>query len=188
MSGTILVPGGAGFVGCNLVDSLLQDGHHVIVCDALTSLGSELDLAWLRTRHHRVEFIRRDVRDFEKLRDVACDADVIYHFAPHVAVTASLADPVNDFEVNALGTFNVLEAGRLSDRRPTIVFTSTNKVSGGLEDVVVSERETRYEFQDLPHGISESRPLDFHSPYGCSKRTGDQYVREPSLAAGMAIG
>ena len=178
MNGTILVTGGAGFVGCNLVDSLLQDGHHVIVFDALTRPGSERNLAWLRARHQRVEFMRGDVRDFEKLLNVARDADVIYHFAAQVAVTASLLDPANDFEVNALGTFNVLEAGRLSDRRPTIVFTSTNKVYGGLEDIIVIERETRYEFQDLSQGISESRPLDFHSPYGCSKGTGDQYVRD----------
>jgi len=178
MNGTILVTGGAGFVGCNLVDSLLQDGHHVIVFDALTRPGSELNLAWLQTRHRGVEFIRGDVRDLEKLVDVARDADVIYHLAAQVAVTTSVVDPANDFEVNALGTFHVLEAGRLSDRRPTIVFTSTNKVYGSLEDVVVRERETRYEFHDLSHGISESRPLDFHSPYGCSKGTGDQYVRD----------
>src|SRR5262249_39260241 len=106
--------------------------------------------------------------------------DVIYHFAAQVAVTTSVVDPGVDFEVNALGTFNVLEAARLGNRRPTLIFTSTNKVYGGIEYVVVAERPRRYAFQDLPHGIPESQALDFHSPYGCSKGAGDQYVRDYS--------
>lgn len=178
MRQTTLVTGGAGFVGCNLVDSLLHDGHHVIVFDALSRPGSELNLEWLRTRHPAVRFVHGDVRDFEAVCDVAQDADVIYHFAAQVAVTTSVEDPATDFDINARGTFNVLEAARLSGRRPTIVFTSTNKVYGGIEDVVVRERDTRHEFQDFPEGISESQPLDFHSPYGCSKGAGDQYVRD----------
>src|SRR5262249_50328517 len=101
-----------------------------------------------------------------------------YHLAGQVAVTTSVEDPRNDYEVNALGTFNLLEAARLGGRRPTVVFTSTNKVYGGMEDVGVVERSTRYEYRDLPHGVPETQPLDFHSPYGCSKGAADQYVRD----------
>jgi CDP-paratose 2-epimerase len=178
MKRTTLVTGGAGFVGSNLVDSLLHDGERVIVFDALSRPGSELNLEWLRTRHPAVRFVHGDVRDFDALCEVVQEADVIYHFAAQVAVTTSVEDPAADFDINARGTFNVLEAARLSGRRPMIVFTSTNKVYGGIEDVVVDERETRHELRDLPDGISEEQPLDFHSPYGCSKGAGDQYMRD----------
>jgi len=178
MKGTILVTGGAGFVGSNLVDSLLQEGAHVVVFDALARPGSEANLAWLQTRHPSVEFVHGDVRDFDAVNEVGRRADVIYHFAAQVAVTTSVTDPTTDFQVNALGTTNVLEAARLSNRQPTVIFTSTNKVYGGIEDVTVAETPTRYYFQELPHGISESQPLDFHSPYGCSKGAADQYVRD----------
>ena len=185
MKGTILVTGGAGFVGCNLVDSLLQDGHHVVVFDALARAGSELNLAWLQTRHPTVEFVHGDVRDFDAIKEVGRRADVIYHFAAQVAVTTSVTDPTTDFQVNALGTTNVLEAARLSNRQPTVIFTSTNKVYGGIEDVTVAETPTRYHFQEFPHGISESQPLDFHSPYGCSKGAADQYVRDYARIYGL---
>src|SRR5262249_4329311 len=104
--------------------------------------------------------------------------DLIYHLAGQVAVTTSVADPTTDFDVNALGTFNVLEAARRSGRNPTLVFTSTNKVYGGIEDVVVVERPSRYEFQDYHDRIYEAQPLDFHCAYGCSKGAADQYVRD----------
>jgi len=178
MKRTTLVTGGAGFVGCNLVDSLLHDGHQVIIFDALSRPGSELNLGWLQTRHPVVQFVHGDVRDVEAVCEVAQGVDVIYHFAAQVAVTTSVEDPGTDFDINARGTFNVLEAARLGGRRPTVIFTSTNKVYGGIEDVVVRERETRHEFNDFPDGISEFQPLDFHSPYGCSKGAGDQYVRD----------
>src|SRR5712692_1332132 len=185
MKGTILVTGGAGFVGSNLVDSLLQDGHKVIVFDALSRAGSQLNLTWLQTHHPTVEFVHGDVRDFDAVNKVGRRADVIYHFAAQVAVTTSVTDPTTDFEVNALGTFNVLEAARLSNRQPTVIFTSTNKVYGGIEDVTVAETPTRYHFQEFPHGISESQPLDFHSPYGCSKGAADQYVRDYARIYGL---
>jgi CDP-paratose 2-epimerase len=178
MKRTTLVTGGAGFVGCNLVASLLDDGQRVTVFDSLSRPGSELNLEWLRARHPVVEFVHGDVRDDEAVCDAARDADVIYHLAAQVAVTTSVEDPTRDFDINARGTFNVLEAARRGGHRPTIVFTSTNKVYGGIEDVVVRERDTRHEFQDLSNGISESQPLDFHSPYGCSKGAADQYVRD----------
>jgi CDP-paratose 2-epimerase len=179
MSGrTVVVTGGAGFVGSNLVDSLLQDGHDVVVFDSLARPGSERNLAWLQARYPRVQFVKGDVRDSKAVQKVIGCGDVIYHLAAQVAVTTSVTDPSTDFAVNALGTFNVLEAARLGKRRPTLVLTSTNKVYGGIEDVVVAERENRYEFRDALHGIPESQRLDFHSPYGCSKGAADQYVRD----------
>jgi len=180
MGRTILVTGGAGFVGSNLVDDLLRDGWSVTIFDALSRPGSELNLAWLLSRvaNGQLRYVQGDVRDFNALRQAAPDAEVIYHLAGQVAVTSSVTDPRTDFEINAQGTLNVLEVARLSHRRPIVVFTSTNKVYGGMEDVAVTERQTRYEYRDFPLGIAESRALDFHSPYGCSKGAGDQYVRD----------
>lgn len=182
-----LVTGGAGFIGSNLVDSLLRDGQNVAIFDSLARPGTERNLNWLRTEHGdgRLRFVHGDVRDFESVRAAAQDADVIYHLAAQVAVTSSVADPRTDFDVNALGAFNVLEAARLSGRSPVVVFSSTNKVYGGMEDVAVVERESRYEYRDFSYGISESQPLDFHSPYGCSKGAADQYVRDYARIYGL---
>jgi len=137
-------------------------------------------MAWLRSRygHSQLHCIQGDVRNFEAVQAAVREADVIYHLAGQVAVTSSVIHPRSDFEINALGTLNVLEAARLSGRQPILIFTSTNKVYGGMEDVVVVEEDTRYEYRDFPHGIPESRPLDFHSPYGCSKGAMDQYVHD----------
>jgi CDP-paratose 2-epimerase len=156
----------------------LDDGYHVTVFDSLARPGSELNIEWLHALYvdKRLNFIKGDVRDFDAVMGAVRRADEIYHLAAQVAVTTSVDDPRTDFEVNALGTLNVLEAVRQSGRRPPIVFTSTNKVYGGLEDVRILQTGTRYEFRDLPFGIPESRPLDFHSPYGCSKGAADQYV------------
>src|SRR5262245_24762953 len=175
-----LVTGGAGFVGSNLTSSLLRDGCQVTVFDALSRKGVEQNLAWLHEQsgHGRLRAVKADVRDFAAIREAASDADVIFHLAGQVAVTSSVENPREDYEGNALGTFNVLEAARLSGRRPIVLFTSTNKVYGGMEDVAVEERTTCYEYRDLPYGVCEARPLDFHSPYGCSKGAADQYVRD----------
>ena len=175
----VLITGGAGFIGSNLTHRLVAEGHQVVVYDNLSRPGADKNVAWLRAEHGEGwKLTQADVRDAETLRRAAADADVIYHLASQVAVTTSVHDPRHDFEVNALGTFNVLEAARLSDRRPIVVYASTNKVYGGMEDVAVVEQETQYAYRDYPHGISEAYPLDFHSPYGCSKGTGDQYVRD----------
>jgi CDP-paratose 2-epimerase len=183
----ILVTGGAGFVGSHLVESLLLDGYEVTVFDALLRSGSQLNIAWLRDRYSnsRLTFIEGDIRDFGAVRTAVRGADVIYHLAGQVAVTSSVSDPRNDFEINARGTLNVLEAARQSGRRPPIVFTSTNKVYGGLETVLMLEGERRYRYRDLPYGIPETQPLDFHSPYGCSKGAADQYVRDYSRIYGL---
>src|SRR5713101_4094839 len=187
MKETVLVTGGAGFVGSNLVSSLLRDGHRVTVLDSLARRGSEQNLAWLRSQavDGIFRFIHGDVRNPDDARSAAKDADVIYHLAGQVAVTTSVDDPRTDFETNALGTLNVLEAARLSGRRPTFVFTSTNKVYGSMEEVAVTEGTKSYAYRDFPDGISESQPLDFHSPYGCSKGAGDQYVRDYGRIYGL---
>ena len=180
MKANVLVTGGAGFVGSNLTANLLRDGFDVTVVDGLLRGGSQHNLAWLRAQDSsgRLTFVQGDVRDFETMCHAAKDADIIYHFAAQVAVTSSVEDPRTDFECNALGTFNVLEAARRSGRRPIFVFTSTNKVYGNMEELETAERPTRYEYVDHPYGVPESQPLDFHSPYGCSKGAADQYVRD----------
>jgi CDP-paratose 2-epimerase len=180
------VTGGAGFVGSNLTKSLADDGFEVTVFDSLARPGSERNLEWLRgVAGPGLRVVEADVRDPDAVRAAAADADVIFHLAAQVAVTSSVDDPRSDFEVNALGTFNVLEAARSSGRRPTVVFTSTNKVYGGMEDVEIAERPTRYEYAGLPTGVPESRGLDFHSPYGCSKGAADQYVRDYARIYGL---
>jgi CDP-paratose 2-epimerase len=174
-----LITGGAGFIGSNLAHRLIGAGHQVVVYDNLSRPGATKNLAWLRATHgERWALIQADVRDFARMREAAAGADVIYHLASQVAVTTSVQDPRHDFEVNALGTFNVLEAARLSQQRPVVMYASTNKVYGGMEGVAVVETGSGYAYRDYPHGIPESHPLDFHSPYGCSKGAGDQYARD----------
>jgi CDP-paratose 2-epimerase len=174
-----LVTGGAGFVGSNLTAALAESGERVVVYDNLSRRGAEKNYTWLeREWGKRLDFMRADIRDLDTLKEAVREVEVIYHLAGQVAVTTSVLDPRPDFEVNALGTFNVLEAARLSGKKPVVVFTSTNKVYGGMEDVEVEEGEKRYGFKNQPYGVSENRPLDFHSPYGCSKGAADQYVRD----------
>lgn len=181
-----LITGGAGFIGSNLAHRLIGQGHDVILYDDLSRQGAAKNLAWLREEHaSSFELAQADVRDFETLRHEAAEADVIYHLASQVAVTTSVLDPRHDFEVNALGTFNVLEAARASARQPIVLYASTNKVYGGMEDVVVLEGEVDYAYRDYPEGIPETYPLDFHSPYGCSKGAGDQYVRDYARIYGL---
>lgn len=175
----ILVTGGCGFIGSNWVDRLLARGERVLALDNLSRRGSEKNAEWLRGKYGaRFELIRADIRDAQAMVEAARDVDAIYHFAAQVAVTTSVTNPREDFEINALGTFNVLEAARASGRQPLVLFASTNKVYGGMEDVAIVEHATRYAYRDLPNGFSEERLLDFHSPYGCSKGAADQYVRD----------
>ncbi len=182
MAKNYLVTGGAGFIGSNCVRRLVERGEKVTIFDNLSRAGAASNLAWLRETFGEGAFrmVIGDIRDAAHLTTAAREADVIIHLAAQVAVTTSVIRPREDFEINAQGTFNVLEAARLNERKPIIIYASTNKVYGGMEDVKVVEKETRWTYEDLPLGCPESQPLDFHSPYGCSKGTGDQYVRDYS--------
>jgi CDP-paratose 2-epimerase len=181
-----LITGGAGFIGSNLAHRLIAQGQHVVVYDNLSRRGADKNVAWLRAEHGaHWTLVHADIRDAQQLRLAAARADVIYHLASQVTVTTSVHDPRHDFEVNALGTFNVLEAARLSGRRPIVLYASTNKVYGGMEEAAVVEAAGRYSFRDYPLGIPESFPLDFHSPYGCSKGAGDQYVHDYARIYGL---
>jgi len=182
----ILVTGGCGFIGANYVDRLLARGQTAVAFDNFSRRGADKNAAWLREKHgNKFQLIRGDIRDARAIADAARDADAIYHFAAQVAVTTSVTDPRTDFEINALGTFNTLEAARASGRNPIFLFASTNKVYGGMDELVVVEKSTRYEFRDLPGGVPETQPLDFHSPYGCSKGAADQYVRDYQRIYGL---
>src|SRR5215212_1524192 len=182
-----LVTGGAGFIGSNYVHRLVQRGEKVTVYDNLSRAGAPRNLEWLKNSFGEDTFsvIAGDTRDAALLAESTRDADVIVHLAGQVAVTTSVTNPRDDFESNALGTFNALEAARLSGRNPIFLYASTNKVYGGMDDVPLVEDATRWLYADLEHGCSESQPLDFHSPYGCSKGTGDQYVRDYSRIYGL---
>ena len=175
-----LITGGGGFIGSNYARRLLERGEKVTIYDNLSRSGAQPNLAWLQGTFGRDAFqlITADVREAARLAEAARGADVIVHLAAQVAVTTSVSDPRLDFEVNALGTFNALEAARLSGGDPVVLYASTNKVYGGMQDVEVLEDATRWYYKDLPFGASEERPLDFHSPYGCSKGAGDQYARD----------
>ena len=183
----ILVTGGAGFIGYNLADRLASAGHDVLVYDALVRPGVEANVAWLKARHpQRVSATIADVRDGDSLAQAAMGAKAVFHLAAQVAVTTSLVDPRSDFEVNLGGTFNLLEALR---RRPVpLVFASTNKVYGDLGDLAFERHGETYVPTDpglRDHGIAEDRPLDFHTPYGCSKGAADQYVLDYARSFGV---
>lgn len=180
MSRNMLITGGAGFIGSNFAARCIARGDSVTIFDNLSRSGAAANLQWLKSTYGPDSFALQvgDVRQAAAIREAAVGADVIIHLAGQVAVTTSVTDPREDFEINALGTFNVLEAARASGRNPAVLYASTNKVYGGMEDVHVEETPTQYRYADYPLGIAETQPLDFHSPYGCSKGSGDQYVRD----------
>lgn len=183
----VFVTGGAGFIGSNYVADLIRRGDEVTIYDNLSRSGVSYNIDWLNHEFGADAFrlVVGDVRDADKLEKEIGKPDVVAHFAAQVAVTTSVVDPREDFEINALGTFNVLEAVRKSGTQPTVLYTSTNKVYGGMEDVRVSVGKTRYRYLDYPEGITEAQPLDFHSPYGCSKGAGDQYMRDYARIYGI---
>jgi len=185
----VLITGGAGFVGANLAHRLLSQGTSVLLFDNLSRAGVERNLQWLRDTHgSRVEIEVADVRDRAAVTRAVRKARQVFHFAAQVAVTTSLTGPVEDFEVNARGTLNVLEAARAQAEPPPVVFTSTNKVYGNCEDLALVQRGRRYEPVDASvraRGVGEARPLDFHSPYGCSKGAADQYVVDYAQSFGL---
>ena len=184
----ILITGGAGFIGSNLADRLASQGHDIIVFDALSRAGVERNLAWLRDRHgRRITSIVGDVRDEDEVVRAAADVKAVFHFAAQVAVTTSLVDPREDFDVNVRGTVNLLDAIRVRREAVPVIFASTNKVYGDLADVPLEQHGARYEPRAIParFGVDESRPLDFHTPYGCSKGAADQYVLDYARSFGI---
>lgn len=182
-----VITGGAGFIGSNLAARLLRQGASVVLFDNLSRPGAEVNLDWLRAHPQasRLTFVSGDVRDAAALQAAARSVDRLYHLAGQVAVTSSVLDPRRDFEDNAWGTFNALEAARLAPRPPIFLYASTNKVYGSMEDIPVTVVGDRYAYADRPYGIAETQPLDFHSPYGCSKGAGDQYVRDYARIYGL---
>ena len=174
----IIITGGAGFIGSNAASRYLRRGFDVVLVDNLGREGVGKNLDWLRTQGP-LDFVRLDIRHGEELARLFHqhrDADRVLHLAAQVAVTTSVIDPREDFEINALGTFNVLEAMRHAKMSAPILYSSTNKVYGEMTEVGVVEKGGRYGYQSLPFGVPEDRILDFHSPYGCSKGSADQYV------------
>lgn len=185
----IVITGGAGFIGCNLAESFLSEGRDVVILDNLSRAGVDQNLSWLQERHgDRVHTAPADIRDLYGIMPILKDADAVFHLAAQTAVTTSLSQPLDDFEVNARGSINVLEAVRQTGRKVPVIFASTNKVYGGLDNIVLAETEDRYmptlaEIRN--HGIGEDRPLDFCTPYGCSKGVADQYVLDYGKSFGM---
>ena len=175
----LLITGGAGFIGAHLAARGIQLGHEVTVLDNLSRRGTSPNLDWLRSLG-AFELIEGDIRDFQALQRLfgSSPFDAVFHQAGQVAVTTSVEDPRMDFEVNALGTFNLLEAVRLSGQNPVFIFASTNKVYGHLSSFTVIDQNGRYALEELPNGVPETVPLDFHSPYGCSKGSAEQYVMD----------
>lgn len=187
--GPIAVVGGAGFIGSNLAESFLAEDREVIVIDSLARPGVERNLAWLSGRFgNRLTTVRADVRDASALREALAPAAAVFHLAAQVAVTTSLGDPVEDFDVNARGTLNVLEAVRATGRPVPVIFASTNKVYGALGDLAFTDASGRWGPADpalAEHGLSETAPLSFCTPYGCSKGVADQYVLDYAKSYGI---
>lgn len=182
----LLITGGCGFIGTNFAEHFAQKGWEVTVLDNLSRKGSGENLTWLQEQYPAIRFVKADIRSDNKiLEEEVGKHDAIFHLAAQVAVTTSVQNPREDFEINVVGTLNVLEAIRTTGATPILIFASTNKVYGGMEEIVIEEKADRHVYRDLPAGIAETQQLDFHSPYGCSKGTADQYVRDYARIYGM---
>jgi CDP-paratose 2-epimerase len=178
MKKNILITGGAGFIGSNLALHFYKTGHNISVFDNFKRYGTKENARWLMKECPEMKIITGDIRNYAEVKNSVKGKEVIFHLAAQVAVTTSVTDPVSDFQINALGTVNLLEAIRNYGSKPITIFTSTNKVYGGMEDIRITHKSSRYLYRDFPLGISEERNLDFHSPYGCSKGAADQYIRD----------
>lgn len=174
---SILITGGAGFIGVNTAVAFAKRGWKVSILDNLSRRGTELNLKWLQEQYI-LDFYKVDIRDFEKLGKIIRDLrpDMLLHLAAQVAVTTSYINPREDFEINALGSFNIMESIRLFSPDTFVLYSSTNKVYGGMEEVPVELTRNGYHFLSLASGVNEKQSLDFHSPYGCSKGVADQYT------------
>lgn len=183
----VLITGGAGFIGTNLAERCLRREDEVLILDNLSRKGAKYNLDWLR-HVGPVEWLNADVRDRPAMLRVMRehkDVDVVYHLAAQVAVTTSIVDPITDFEINAAGTLNLLQATVEANADPIFIFSSTNKVYGDLASIPVIEDELRYRWAKELRGVDETQTLDFHSPYGCSKGAADQYVIDFSRVYGL---
>ncbi|MDP3770463.1 MAG: GDP-mannose 4,6-dehydratase [Candidatus Sungbacteria bacterium] len=187
MQKRILITGGAGFIGTNTANYFLVKNEQVTIFDNLSRKGSEENLKWLKkTWGKRFTFVRGDVvYDRQKLDKLMTGTDVVIHLAAQVAVTTSVENPHHDFLVNAQGTLNVLEAIRGTQNKPMMIYASTNKVYGNLDHAPVHMTEAGYRYADYPDGIPAHAAMDFHSPYGCSKGTADQYVHDYARIYGL---
>jgi CDP-paratose 2-epimerase len=184
--GPLLLTGGAGFIGVNAADRFARAGRSVRVFDDLSRPGSRSNLEWLLSQHPgRVDFVHGDIRDPVGVATAVMGSSAVLHLAAQVAVTTSLAHPATDFAINAVGTFHVLEAMRTSAPDVPLLFASTNKVYGGLDDMTLLRTGRRWLPDKPAAGVSEEHQLDFHSPYGCSKGAGDQYVRDYARCFGL---
>lgn len=187
----VIITGVGGFIGAHAAESFLRNGDTVIGTDNLSRRGNSENLTQLMNlpgARERFRFVHSDIRnenDVTRLIAAHADAHAVLHLAGQVAVTTSVTNPRMDFEANVLGTFNVLEAIRQNAPQAVMVYASTNKVYGGMEQIVIEEQDGRYMYRDLPEGMPETTPLDFHSPYGCSKGAGDQYVRDYARIYGL---
>lgn len=181
-----LVTGGCGFLGSNISSEILRQGHELVVFDSLYRFGSYQNLEWLQGQG-QFDFIHGDIRNTNDVEKVISShkPDVIYHLAGQVAMTTSIEDPRRDFEVNVCGSFNLLNAVRLYSPESAVIYSSTNKVYGDLEQFGYRETDTRYECVDMPNGFDESVNLDFHSPYGTSKGSADQYMLDFARIYGL---
>lgn len=182
----LLITGGCGFIGTNFAEYFTRKGWEVTVLDNLSRKGSDENLRWMQGELQNIRFRKADIRtDIPILEEEVARHDVVFHLAAQVAVTTSVQNPREDFEINVVGTLNLLEAIRTKGVNPILIYASTNKVYGGMEDITVVLKGNRYAYRDLPAGIPEDRLLDFHSPYGCSKGTADQYVRDYARIYGL---
>jgi len=184
---TVLITGGAGFIGINTASHYINKNFKVIILDNFSRKGVEKNIEWFKKSHKKgYSIIKYDLRHkSSRLDSIVREADIIFHFAGQVAVTTSVLEPYDDFLTNALGTLHLLESIRKSKKNPILVYSSTNKVYGDLEGIAVKELKTRYAFKELLKGVDEKAPLDFHSPYGCSKGCADQYIRDYSRIYGI---
>jgi CDP-paratose 2-epimerase len=182
----LLITGGCGFLGSNLASEAIRSGHDLVIFDNLYRNGSLENLAWLRSLGG-FRFVHGDIRNPTDITHVIEEyvPDAIFHLAGQVAMTTSISNPTMDFEVNVMGSFNLLEAVRKFAKNTIVIYSSTNKVYGDLEQYAYRETGTRYECIEYPAGFDEKTPLDFNSPYGCSKGAADQYMLDYARIFGL---
>jgi CDP-paratose 2-epimerase len=182
----ILITGGCGFLGSNLASDTIQNGHELMIFDNLSRMGTALNLDWLHNQGKLI-FNHGDIRSANDINKaiVKFKPDAIFHLAGQVAMTTSIENPIKDFEINAMGSINVLESVRQHCPEAMVIYSSTNKVYGDLEQFNYVEMPTRFTCKEHPKGFSEDIPLDFHSPYGCSKGAADQYMLDYARIFGL---